>query len=340
MLEAMTYATLGNDVSYEDDSTNALQDYLAQLTSHEDALFVLSGTMGNLLGIRSLLTQPPYGIISDSRSHFLTTEAGGTFAFTGVVAQPVLPSNGLYLTLEDILPHVKINPGRNVHMVPTRVITLENTFRGIIMPLSETRRICEFAHQNGIKVHLDGARLWEAVTAGAQSPEARISLLKEYCSLFDTVTMCFSKGLGAPAGSILVGSSAIIQQARWFRQSIGGGMRQPGPLTACAYTAVKETFEAGRLENPQKLAREIAEFWVTKCQGKLVYPTDTNMFWPDLSNQRFTLDDLRIEGQKRGLRISRERLVLHYRKFCTSKHIRNIRADYSNRNIKRGCKLT
>lgn len=104
-------------------------------------------------------------------------------------------------------------------------------------------------------------------------------------------------------------------------------MRQPGPLTACAYTAVKETFEAGRLENPQKLAREIAEFWVTKCQGKLVYPTDTNMFWPDLSNQRFTLDDLRIEGQKRGLRISRERLVLHYRRFCTSKHIKNIRAD-------------
>lgn len=89
MLEAIAHASLGNDVSYDDRTTNDLQDYLAEITSHEASLFVLSGTMGNLLAIRTLLTQPPYGVLSDARSHFLTTEAGGSFSFTGAVAQPV-----------------------------------------------------------------------------------------------------------------------------------------------------------------------------------------------------------------------------------------------------------
>lgn len=315
MLEAIAHASLGNDVSYDDRTTNDLQDYLAEITSHEASLFVLSGTMGNLLAIRTLLTQPPYGVLSDARSHFLTTEAGGSFSFTGAVAQPVTPSNDRYLTLEDIVPHVKINPGKNVHMVPTRVIVLENTLRGMTIPLAETRRISAFAHKNGIKLHLDGARLWEAVVAASKSPKDYIPTLKEYCSLFDTVTMCFSKGLGAPAGSILVGSSETIQQARWFRQSIGGGVRQPGLLTACAFTSVKNTFEAGLLEKPQKIAREIAGFWEKCCRGKILYPTETNMVWLDLSNQSFTMDDLCARAKERGLFISKQRLVVHYRTY-------------------------
>ena len=315
MLEAITHASLGNDVSYDDESTAALQNYVAEITSHEDALFVLSGTMGNLLAIRSLLTQPPYGVLSDARSHFLTTEAGGTFSFTGAVAQPVEASNGQYLTLEDILPRVKINPGKNVHMVPTRVIVLENTLRGMVMPLNETQRICEFAHKNDIKVHLDGARLWEAVVHCSREPSVYLRTLKQYCSLFDTVTMCFTKGLGAPVGSILVGSKAVIRQARWLRQSIGGGVRQPGPLAACAYTALKKTFEDGLLERPQEMAMDISAFWEEKCGGRLLHITETNMLWLDLSNQQFTLEDLRTKAQERGLHISRERLVIHYRKY-------------------------
>ena len=315
MLEAIAHASLGNDVSYDDESTTALQDYVAEITSQEDALFVLSGTMGNLIAIRSLLTQPPYGVLSDARSHFLTTEAGGTFTFTGAVAQPVEASNGEYLTLEDILPHVKINPGKNVHMVPTRVIVLENTLRGMVIPLSETQRICEFAHKNNIKVHLDGARLWEAVVCDSRGPSEYLGKLREYCSFFDTVTMCFTKGLGAPVGSILVGSKAVIQQARWLRQSIGGGVRQPGPLAACAYTALKKTFEGGLLEKPQKLALDISTFWEKECGGKLLHPTKTNMVLLDLSNQGFTLEDLRAKAKERGLLISRERLVVHYRMY-------------------------
>lgn len=315
MLKAVTYASMGNDVSRSDASTTALEEYLASMTSHEAALFVLSATMGNVLAVRTLLTQPPYGVLCDARAHCLTTEAGGAFAFTGAVAQPVEASNGQHLTLEDVMPHVKINSNNSLHIVPTRVIVLENTLRGMIMPLNEARRICDFAHKNDIKVHLDGARLWEAVVAGAESVGEHLSLLREYCSLVDTATLCFSKGLGAPVGGILVGKETDIHQARWLRQSIGGGVRQPGLLTACAYTAVKRTFECGLLKRTHEIARELGRFWKEGCGGRLLYPIQTNMVWLDLSNQRFTLEDLIARAEGKGIYITRERLVVHYRKY-------------------------
>src|SRR5690349_21525375 len=124
----------------------------------------------------------------------------------------------MYLTLGDILPHVKLGHGERVHACPTRVISLENALRGMVMLLTEARRLCEYAHTKGIQIHLDGARLWEAVVANDWS-------LEQFCSLFDTVSLCFSKGLGAPAGAIVVANKAIIRQARWVRQSIGGSIR-------------------------------------------------------------------------------------------------------------------
>jgi threonine aldolase len=313
MLNAMAHASLSDGVAISDPTTHELEAYLAKLTTHPAALFVLSGTMGNLVALRSLLTQPPYGILCDSRAHILASEAGGAFAFTGAIPRPVEPANGDYLTLEDILPHIVLPDSATVHMCPTRVISLENPLRGMIMPLSEARRICDFAHEHGVLVHLDGARLWEVVSAGAGS-------LEGYCSLFDTVTMCFSKGLGAPAGAIVVGGEAVIRHARWIRQSIGGSVRQPGPLSAAALVAVKKTFGEGLLKPTHEIAQEIATFW-EGCGGTLKHPTQTNMVWLEFTGLSFGLRQMIDEASSRGIFISRDRLIVHYRKSTQTDHL-------------------
>jgi threonine aldolase len=308
MLQAVTQASLLDGIDRSDTSTNALEEYLASVTGREAALWVVSGTMGNLVSLRTLLTRPPYGVICDARAHCVTNEAGGAFAFAGALPQTVSPANGRHLTLEDILPHVKLTQDK-VHMCPTRVISLENSLRGMILPLAEARRICDFAHQNGIKVHLDGARLWEVVSSGEGS-------LKEYCALFDTVTMCFSKGLGALAGAIVVGDPDTIRHARWIRQSIGGSIRQPGPLAAAALVAVQETFEKKRLAKTHLVAKEIAELWQSRG-GKLAHPTETNMVWLSFDGKPFGLDALIRNAAERGIKIHRDRIVIHYREFST-----------------------
>lgn len=306
MLEAITYASLLDGIQDSDPSTKKLEEHVAAMAGHEAGLWVVSGTMGNLVSLRTLLTQPPYSIICDERAHFLNNETGGVFAFSGAVPQPVRPSNGKYLTLEDILPHVKLGHGEKVHAVPTRVIALENTLRGMVIPLAETRRICEFAHANEIKVHLDGARLWEAVTATGSS-------LADYASLFDTVAMCFSKGLGAPAGAIVLGNKATIRHARWVRQSIGGGIRQPGLLTEAAFVAVRDTFEGKKLAKTHEVASRIGRHWEA-CGANLLYPTETNMVWLDFTGQQFGLADVIAKGKEKGITLNRDRLVIHYRK--------------------------
>lgn len=306
MLEAVTNASLLDDIDRSDPSTKKLEQHLASMTGHEEGLWVVSATMGNLVSLRSLLTQPPYGILCDSRAHCLTNEAGGAFAFAGAIPQPVNPSNDKYLTLEDILPYVRLENGERVHACPTRVISLENTLRGMVMPLTEARRICHFAHANGIKVHLDGARIWEAVTASEWA-------LKEFCQVFDTVSLCFSKGLGAPAGAIVVASQSTIRHARWIRQSVGGSIRQPGLLAEMALIAVKETFGQNRLARTHDIAAKISRYWAS-CNGRLKHPTETNMIWLNFEGQPFGLGEIIKEGRERGIAIHRDRLVVHYRK--------------------------
>lgn len=224
------------------------------------------------------------------------------------MVQPVVPKNGVHLTLEDVQKNVVLST--DVHACPTRVISLENTLNGMIMPLSEVKRVSEFARQHGIKMHCDGARLWEAVAAGAGT-------LPEFCAHFDTISLCFSKGLGAPVGSILVGSEETLKHSRWVRKSIGGGMRQPGFITACARVAVDETFgkEAdgshGWLRASHEMAKKVEALW-TSMGGKLVHPVHTNMCWIDLDSAKCT-DDRFIEvSQATGLTVSGGRLVTHY----------------------------
>ncbi|WEW58636.1 beta-eliminating lyase [Emydomyces testavorans] len=308
MLEAIANTSLLDDDFMEDPTTNSLQEFVAKLANQEDGLLVMSGTMGNQVAIRTHLTQPPYTVLCDHRAHIIHYEAGGVATWSSAYVKGIEPSNGRYLVLEDIQKHAILND--DFHGCPTRVISLENTLDGMILPLSEAKRICEWAHSHGLKVHLDGARLWEAVTAGAGS-------LPDYTALFDSVSLCFSKGLGAPIGSILVGSTEFIKKARWFRKSIGGGTRQSGIITAAARVAVEETFgkgprgEGGKLRASHENARRIADVWVQKG-GKLACPTETNMVWFNLDAAGISTSDWEKLGQREGLKLMGNRLVVHY----------------------------
>ncbi|KAL4927085.1 threonine aldolase GLY1 [Aspergillus undulatus] len=308
MLEAICQTTLLDDVFEEDPVTNGLQNYVAQRTNHEASLLVMSGTMGNQVAIRTHLVEPPYSVVCDYRSHIICYEAGGISAWTGATVIPIVPKNNTYLTLEDVQKKVVISD--NVHTCPTKLISLENTLDGMIMPLEEARRITEWAHKNGIKVHLDGARLWEAVVSGAGS-------LADYTSLFDSVSLCFSKGLGAPIGSIIVGSEAFIKKARWFRKSIGGGTRQSGVIAAAARVALDETFgpdaygQQGKLRETHIKAKRVADMW-TDRGGKLACPVHTNMVWLDIEESGLGPNDLAEIGKEKGLKLLGNRIVVHY----------------------------
>lgn len=160
MLAAMSQSSFRDDLYAEDTTTNEFQHYVAKLLGHEAGLFVSSGTMGNQLGVRMHLMQPPHSVVCDHRAHFRNDEAGAAAVISQAIIIPVVPSNGLYLTLEDIEENVVLDD--DIHYAPTKVISLENTLGGIIMPLTEVKRISAWARSKGLKMHLDGARIWNA----------------------------------------------------------------------------------------------------------------------------------------------------------------------------------
>ena len=302
MLEAIAATTLQDDVFMEDPTSNSLEDFVADLTGKEAALFVLSGTMGNQVALRTQLLAPPHAVLTDHRSHIVQWEAGGVASMCGAMIQSVVPANGRYLTLDDIKKSAVIST--DIHSCPTKVLSLENTLNGILTPLEEFQRISTWAKENGILMHLDGARLWEAVAAGAGS-------LKDYCACFDSISLCFSKGLGAPIGSIIVGTKQFRERARWIRKSIGGGLRQAGVVTAAARIAVEDTFLGGKLAASHDRARQIAALW-QKLGGKTTNPVETNMCWLDLEAAGISPQDFIAAGEKVGLRLGGGRLVVHY----------------------------
>jgi threonine aldolase len=302
MLAAIQQCTLLDDVFMEDPTTLGLERFIAELTGMEDALLVLSGTMGNQVALRTHLTAPPQAVLCDRRGHIMNYEAGGVASLSQALTQAIDAKNGAYMTLEDIQEHAVVSD--DVHACPTRVIELENTLNGAIMPLAEMRRISKWAKENGIIIHLDGARLWEAVAAGAGT-------LKEFCAEVDSVSLCFSKGLGAPIGSIVVGSKPFIKRCRWIRKSIGGGLRQAGVVAAPARVAVEETFLGGKLTQSHENAKKIAKMW-QDLGGKMQYPVDTNMVWLNIEAHGIPLDTFIEVGDKYGVRTRGGRLVVHY----------------------------
>jgi threonine aldolase len=265
-------------------------------------VLVLSGTMGNQVALRSHLVAPPQAVVCDRRCHIINYEAGGVSSLTGAMMVPIDAGNKTYITLEEIQEYAVVSD--DVHACPTRVISLENTLNGAIMPLDEVKRISAWARENGIIMHMDGARLWEAVAAGAGT-------LKEFCAEMDSLSLCFSKGLGAPIGSIVVGTSKFVKRCRWIRKSIGGGLRQSGVVAAPARVAVEETFLGGKLTKTHENAKKIEKLW-TDLGGKTQYPVDTNMVWLDLNGSGIKTDRWIELANKYGLKMMSGRLVVHY----------------------------
>jgi threonine aldolase len=303
MLAALPEVSLGDDVYGESTTSNALAARLAKMFNKPAALFVLSGTMGNQLCLRSLLEQPPFSVLCDARCHIYLDEAGGASLISQATLMPVIPSNGLWLTLEDIKKNVILSD--DIHFAPTRMITLENTINGVIHPISEIRRITEFAHQHGIKVHLDGARLWNACSVpGAPS-------LAEYAALADSLSVCISKSLGAPVGSYILGEKAMIAKANHFKKMLGGGIRQAGILTKMADIAITEVFEKGRLAEANAYAKEVDAAW-RRCGGKTTLPVETNAVWADLESRGVSEELWNRVGKEMGVNLAGTRIMLHY----------------------------
>ena len=294
MLLAIMKTTLQDDVYREDDTTASLESHVASLAGHEAGLFVLSGTMANQLALRTHLNHPPESLLCDARSHIIHWEAGG-LANTGAMIQSAAPRNGEFLTLEDI--KAKIILTDDVHKSPTTVISLENTISGLVHPLSENRRIATWARQKGLKLHLDGARLWEAVATGAGS-------VRDYGECFDSVSVDFSKGLGAPMGAMILGNKQFITRARRIRKGMGGGMRQSGVLSAAAWAALDNLH---KLPEVHRLATIVADMWTSRG-GRLRRRAETNLVWIDLKDDEV----FRQTGTRYGIKVDGCRIVLHH----------------------------
>ncbi|CAE7034252.1 hypothetical protein P3342_007280 [Pyrenophora teres f. teres] len=308
MLRAITRTTLNDDVYGEDSTTTEFEQEIANLCRHEAAAFVMSGTMANQLALRTLLWQPPHAILADADAHIVHWEAGGIAHLSGAMLQAVQPSNGLYLTLEDIQKHAILSD--DVHKCPTRVVSIENTSNGTIVPLEEMQRLKAWAEKAGIQVHIDGARLWEAIAAGSGT-------LAEYAQCSDLLTLDFSKGLGAPMGAMVVGSTESIKRLRRIRKSIGGGMRQSGVLVAAARQALLENFgvsqqdERGILKKSHSLAKTVEKLWAERG-GKFLRLVETNIVWLDLDASGVTEKEWVEAGQQHGLKLMGKRVVTHY----------------------------
>ncbi|KAJ7168487.1 pyridoxal phosphate-dependent transferase [Mycena filopes] len=261
-------------------STKALEAHIAQLTGKEAGLFVPSGTASNQIALRTHLMQPPYSVLCDHRAHIHAHEAGGATFHSGAAVTPVIPSNGHHLTLKDVSENIILDLG--TVFAPTEVVSLENTLNGTIFPQEEIIAISDYVHSHGKKMHLDGARIWH-VAAETQTP------LKELCDPFDSVSLCFSKGLGAPIGSCLVGSIAFIAKARWFKKLFGGGMRQTGILAASAAYAL--TYNFPLLPGVHDLARRL-EAGLEDIGVQITSKAETCMIFYDPSSVGVTYDEI------------------------------------------------
>ncbi|KAI9066633.1 hypothetical protein FKP32DRAFT_1589330 [Trametes sanguinea] len=300
MLAYASKASIG-DAVYHEPTTLAFEAHMAKITGKEDALFLPSGTMSNQIALRTHLKQPPYAVLCDHRSHIVRYEAGGTAFHSGAHSQMVVPANGMHLTLEDVEENIVL--GQDIHSAPTEVISLENTLNGTIFPHEEIVRISEYAHRVGVKMHLDGARIWHVAA------ETGISI-KELCSPFDSVSLCLSKGLGAPIGSCLVGPKDFIAKARWFRKLFGGGMRQTGFMAAAAAYALTHNFP--RLPAVHQLTKKL-EAGLREIGVDIIGPVDTCMVFFDPSPIGITLTELveRARALPEPIKLGGSRLVVH-----------------------------
>ena len=309
MREAMASAEVGDDVYGEDPTVNQLESYAAELLGKESALFVPSGTMGNLAAILAHCQRGDEIILGD-RAHTFLFEVGGVSALGGIHPHPVANQEDGTLRLEDIMQAIRPD---DVHYPKTRLITLENTHNrcgGVPLSAAYTRQVGELAREHGLKLHLDGARIFNA--AAALDVEAR-----ELAAPANSVMFCLSKGLAAPVGSVLCGSQSFIHHARRIRKQLGGGMRQAGVLAAAGLIALGSLRQ--RLEEDHARAERLAEGLKALPGIRLEREKPaTNMVYCNLeesvslSGQAFARR-LKEEGVRVGRTADRRyRMVVHY----------------------------
>ncbi len=247
MRDAMAKAEVGDDVYREDPTVNRLEELSAELTGKEKALFVSSGSMGNLIPLY-LHAGRGAEVITHATSHIIQHEVGAMSAIAGAIPIAVNSPRGL-LRVEELEPLIK---PRAYDLARTAMIEIENTTGGVCYPFEQLQAIGDLAKKHQLKVHMDGARVWNASVATGRP-------LKEIASVADTITFCLSKGLGAPVGSMLCGTTEFIQEALAIRKMLGGGMRQAGILAAAGLYALENHVKrlAEDHENAQKIANTL-----------------------------------------------------------------------------------
>ena len=288
MRAAMAAAKLGDDVFGDDPSVNALQARIAELLGKEAALFVPSGTQSNLIAIMSHCGRGDEYIVGQM-AHTYRWEGGGAAVLGSVQPQPLAHQSDGTLALADIEAAIKPD---DAHFARSRLLTLENTIGGKVLALPYITEATALAQRRGLATHLDGARLFNAATATASATASTsgaafggdpYAAARAIAQPFDSVSVCFSKGLGAPVGSALVGSRELIGRAHRWRKMLGGGMRQAGGLAAAALHALDH--HVTRLADDHALAQRLAD-GLGGLAGVSVEPPQTNIVFVDLHGSR------------------------------------------------------
>ncbi len=267
MLQAMITAETGDDVYKEDPTVNALEARMASMFGVDAALFFPSGSMANQAAIK-LHTQPGEQLICDKWAHVYNYEGGGASFNSGVSCKLIDGNRGM-ITAKQVKE--AINPPDFYHSPMTSLVCIENTTNkggGACYDLEEIKKIRKVCDDSGLGIHLDGARLFNALVAKGEDA-------KEYGALFDTISICFSKGLGIPLGTVLMGTNELMVKAIRVRKILGGGMRQIGHIAAAGLYALDHNVE--RLEDDHKKASEIATLLETRPYIETVEPTETNI---------------------------------------------------------------
>ncbi|MGL6193977.1 MAG: threonine aldolase family protein [Thermoguttaceae bacterium] len=286
MLEAMNSAPLGDDVLDGDPTVIALENRIADMFGKEAAIFVPSGTMSNLIAI-FLHCRPGEDMICDENAHIFIYEQAGYAQINGVSVRTIPCERGIY-TPDNVKNMLR---NANLHFPDTVALAVENTHNrggGSVWPLEELTAVCDTARKNHLTTHLDGARIFNAAVVYEEtSGVKRSELLKRIGCLFDTISICFSKGLGSPVGSILLGSADWISKARRRRKVLGGGMRQVGVLAAAADYALDNHIE--RLtedhKNAKRLAQGVEDLGADLLRLKYTQ-TDTNMVFIEITSDK------------------------------------------------------
>ena len=307
MRQAMANAEVGDDVYSDDPTVNSLEERVAALFGKEAGVFTPTGSLANQLAIR-ILVAPGEELIAETNSHIVRAELGAAAVFSGITTRTWPAKNGL-LVAKDALEIARPNSGP--YLVSTTAIAVENTHNfggGTVQPLEEIKALRKGADEIGVALHLDGARIWNAHVASGVA-------FNEYGKYFDTISVCLSKGLGAPIGSVMLSTKERVAKARVWRKRYGAGMRQVGLLAGAAHYALDNNI--ARLAEDHRRAKELAVA-IASVDKSFVDPSlvETNIVGLDLANAPYTAAELATRCREAGLWISAlgpkyARLVTH-----------------------------